>query len=583
MENNLDKGIKTREVRRDIRILDRAEDLGKKMKSVTAWTGDRVKDLTDDGIVTPEEYAESGVRRAAEDTASRAGRRVKKTLSGTRKRIEDRIRKRMRESRDTDTGAGRGAQPSGGRTAHARRVHVIKQRDAATRVVRQKQKTVKTADTYARSAGRTSRAAVRSARMTAKTTERTARAAAKAAKKAAQVSAKAAKAAAVQAKKASVAAYKAAVVIGKAVVAAVKAMIAAIKELAAVIAAGGWVSAVVIAVVCVCGLMVSSAFGIFLSGEDTGSGMTMREAVSRINSDYLAELDGIKAGCAYDELEMSGSCAVWREVLAVYAVKTSGDAEEPQEVATVDEEKLELLRNVFNEMNRVTSWTETETVTVIIESDDGHGNVVETETEEELTTLYISVSHLTAGEAAELYGFSADNRELLTELLDEKNRDLWNAVLYGVRAGDGADFVAVALSQVGNAGGKTYWSWYGFSSRVDWCACFVSWCADECGYVESGVLPRYAGCSTGVMWFRERGRWLEGTEEPAPGMVAFFDWDDPDGSNGAQDGVADHTGIVVGVSDGEVHTVEGNSGDMVRRKSYPAGWYEILGYGMPAY
>ncbi len=66
-------------------------------------------------------------------------------------------------------------------------------------------------------------------------------------------------------------------------------------------------------------------------------------------------------------------------------------------------------------------------------------------------------------------------------------------------------------------------------------------------------------------------------------MVVFFDWDDPDGSSGAQDGVADHTGIVVGISDGEVHTVEGNSGDAVRRKSYPAGWYEILGYGMPAY
>ncbi len=98
-----------------------------------------------------------------------------------------------------------------------------------------------------------------------------------------------------------------------------------------------------------------------------------------------------------------------------------------------------------------------------------------------------------------------------------------------------------------------------------------------------GVPARKTPSRDAPKWFRERGRWLEGAEEPAPGMVVFFDWDDPDGSSGAQDGVADHTGIVVGISDGEVHTVEGNSGDAVRRKSYPAGWYELLGYAMPAY
>lgn len=128
-----------------------------------------------------------------------------------------------------------------------------------------------------------------------------------------------------------------------------------------------------------------------------------------------------------------------------------------------------------------------------------------------------------------------------------------------------------------------YWSWYGFGSRVEWCACFVSWCANECGYIDIGVIPKFAGCVNGVSWFKERGQWADGSFEPAPGMIIFFDWDSPDGASGPQDGLSDHVGIVQKVEDGRVYTVEGNSGDSCRQKSYPLGYYEILGYGIPAY
>lgn len=140
----------------------------------------------------------------------------------------------------------------------------------------------------------------------------------------------------------------------------------------------------------------------------------------------------------------------------------------------------------------------------------------------------------------------------------------------------------VALSQIGNIGGEPYWSWYGFNSHVEWCACFVSWCADQCGYIEDGVIPKYAGCILGVQWFQERGQWLDNSAEPTPGMIIFFDWDNR-GSSGPQDGVADHTGIVEKVEDGCVWTIEGNSGNTCRESSYPIGNYEILGYGAPAY
>lgn len=153
-------------------------------------------------------------------------------------------------------------------------------------------------------------------------------------------------------------------------------------------------------------------------------------------------------------------------------------------------------------------------------------------------------------------------------------------VLYGIDASDDM-IVAVALSQVGNVGGEPYWSWYGFGSRVEWCACFVSWCANECGYIDVGVIPKFAGCINGVNWFKERGQWTDISAEPTPGMIIFFDWDDPD--EGGQDGLSDHVGIVEKVENGRVYTIEGNSGDSCRRKRYPLGYYEILGYGIPNY
>lgn len=158
---------------------------------------------------------------------------------------------------------------------------------------------------------------------------------------------------------------------------------------------------------------------------------------------------------------------------------------------------------------------------------------------------------------------------------------MWAAVLYGIYGVDD-QIVAVALSQVGNVGGEPYWSWYGFGSRVEWCACFVSWCANECGYIDTGVIPKFAGCVNGVQWFREREQWADNAMEPSPGMIIFFDWNNKGGS-GPQDGQADHVGIVQKVENGVVYTIEGNSGDSCRVNQYPVGHYEILGYGVVAY
>lgn len=135
--------------------------------------------------------------------------------------------------------------------------------------------------------------------------------------------------------------------------------------------------------------------------------------------------------------------------------------------------------------------------------------------------------------------------------------------------------VQVALSQEGNVGGQPYWSWYGFENRVEWCACFVSWCAQQCGYIDSGIMPKFSLCSEGVAWFSKNGQFQDGSYIPVAGDIIFFDWED--------DGTVDHVGIVENVVDGMVYTIEGNSGDQCRRRVYAIGNAVIYGYGVPIY
>lgn len=461
-----------------------------------------------------------------------------------------------------------------------RPVRSVKQaeRTAGRAVGRNARRTIKTAG-RAEKARQGTKAAIKTAEQTSRTAIKTAEATAKTAQRTAQATAKAARAAVQTARAAAKAAATTAKAAAKAVAAAAKAIIAGTKALIAAIAAGGWVAVLVVVVICLIGLIVASCFGIFFSNEDSGTGLTMPAVVREINQEYQDRLDEIKTSTFYDVLEMAGSRAVWPEVLAIYAVKTTTDPENAQEVATMDDGKKELLKEIFWDMNEISHRTESVTETVTSESDDGNGNIVTTEETVTRTYLYITVSHKTAEEMADEYGFDADQREQLAELLAEENSSLWSSVLYGIGVGNG-EIVTVALSQIGNIGGDPYWSWYGFTARVEWCACFVSWCADQCGYIEAGIIPKFALCDDGVNWFQERGLWQDNSYEPRAGDIIFFDWDSDEGG---QDGSSDHVGIVDRVENGVVYTVEGNSGDSCRQNSYSIGYYEILGYGTPAY
>ena len=146
----------------------------------------------------------------------------------------------------------------------------------------------------------------------------------------------------------------------------------------------------------------------------------------------------------------------------------------------------------------------------------------------------------------------------------------WLAGLFG-----NGQLVTIAKSQLGNEGGEKFWSWWGFTERQEWCACFVSWCADQAGLIQKEAVPKFSVCTDGVAWFQAKGKWQSGGSVPTPGTIIFFDWD--------HDGASDHVGIVESCDGTTVHTIEGNSGDAVKQNNYTVNSQSILGYGLVAY
>ena len=142
-------------------------------------------------------------------------------------------------------------------------------------------------------------------------------------------------------------------------------------------------------------------------------------------------------------------------------------------------------------------------------------------------------------------------------------------------ADESVPMVSVAMSQLGNEGGEPYWSWYDFDYRVEWCACFASWVEDQCGLIEAGKAPKFAMVGDGAAWFEGREQWIKPGGTPSAGDLIFFDWD--------RDGYLDHVGIVSGVVDDLVFTVEGNSSDLCRQKRYTLDDAVIAGYGHIVY
>ena len=419
---------------------------------------------------------------------------------------------------------------------------------------------VKTAERGVKTAQATSKATIKTAEQTAKATKEAAKASAKAAQKAAQ----AAKATA----KATAEATKTAV---RATIAAVKVIIAGTKALISALIAGGWVSVVIILIVVLLGCAVSlfgggggsnaytpvsaeveayepliqkyaKQYGIpeyvelikaVMMQESGGRGLDpMQAAEGSFNTRYPHEPNGIQ------DPEYSIQCGVQE----LKAALISAEVENP-----IDMEHIKLALQGYNFGNGYISWAKT-----------NYGGY-----------SYANAVEFSTMQAQRLGWESYGDTQYPAHVL--------RYYPYGraFTSGGNQAIVEVALTQLGNEGGQPYWSWYGFDGRVEWCACFVSWCADQCGYLDSGIVPKFAGCVDGANWFKGNGQWQDRNYEPTAGTIIFFDWEN--------DGETDHVGIVEKSENGVVYTVEGNSGDACRQNQYSVGSSSIYGYGIPAY
>ena len=588
--------IKTRDaVKGTIKTIDKAAIASERMKS--AYVG--IKEKAEQGYYADEnsatEYAADRISYAADRVKdegihqfNKQGQKAVKTTQENIGKVKDKIsdfkqsrgvkaaEQKVAQNMSEQYGlqirhgaASRSSAPDVSQTAKSQLIKTRQQgqkmikttaRNAEKAVKTTAKGTVKTTEKGIKTAQATSKAAIK----TTETSVKTAQAATKASAKTAQKAAQAAKATA----KATAEATKATV---RATIAAVKAIIAGTKALISALIAGGWIAVVIILIVVLLGCAVSlfgggsgsnaytpvsaeveayepliqkyaKQYGVpeyvelikaVMMQESGGRGLDpMQAAEGSFNTRYPHEPNGIK------DPEYSIECGVQE----LKAALISAEVENP-----IDMEHIKLALQGYNFGNGYISWAKT-----------NYGGY-----------SYANAVEFSTMQASRLGWDSYGDTQYPVHVL--------RYYPYGraFTSGGNQAIVEVALTQLGNEGGHPYWSWYGFEGRVEWCACFVSWCADQCGYIESGIIPKFSGCVDGANWFKGNGQWKDRSYEPSAGDIIFFDWEG--------DGETDHVGIVEKCENGAVYTVEGNSGDACRQKQYTVGSSSIYGYGVPAY
>ena len=534
-----------------------------------SYAADRVKD---EGIHQFNKQGQKAVKTTQENISKAKDKIIDFKQSRAVKAAEQKAAQNMSEQHGLQIRHGVASRSSATDVSQTAKSQLIKTRQQGQKMIKTTARnaekavkatakgTVKTTEKGIKTAQATSKAAIK----TTETSVKTAQAAAKASVKTAQKAAQAAKATA----KATAEATKATV---RATIAAVKAIIAGTKALISALIAGGWIAVVIILIVVLLGCAVSlfgggsgsnaytpvsaeveayepliqkyaKQYGIpeyvelikaVMMQESGGRGLDpMQAAEGSFNTRYPHEPNGIK------DPEYSIECGVQE----LKAALISAEVKNP-----IDMEHIKLALQGYNFGNGYISWAKT-----------NYGGY-----------SYANAVEFSTMQAARLGWDSYGDTQYPAHVL--------RYYPYGraFTSGGNQAIVEVALTQLGNEGGQPYWSWYGFEGRVEWCACFVSWCADQCGYIESGIIPKFAGCVDGANWFKGNGQWQDRSYEPSAGDIIFFDWEG--------DGETDHVGIVEKCENGVVYTVEGNSGDACRQKQYTVGSSSIYGYGVPAY
>lgn len=596
--------IKTRHVQKDIKVLDKTVTAAEHMKGAYIRTRDSAEQTQVKEQGNPVGYAEDQVmekgERAARGTVQQAGKQGEKVIhavrergrakkeaetfrekngepsassfsSGTEKTYQPKEQIKNRTGAQTGRTAGR--QAAGGRETGKKGAQIRELPKQTVKTIDRGEKTIKTAHASIKTSGK---AAVKGTGRTIKTAQRTGYTAVRITEITARAAGQGARAAvlttqrtAVVARQAAIAAAKAAKAAAKAISAAVKAVIASTKALVSAILAGGWIVVLILLIVILFGALFSMVGG---SNSSTITPVSAEvEAYEPLIRQYARQY-GIEE---YVEL-----------IKAVMMQESGGQGTDPMQAS-----ECGYNTRYPNTPNGITDPEYS--IDVGIQNLAACLREAGVESPVDMNNIKLALQGYNYGNgyiswAKENYGgYTYANAVEFSTMMAERNG--WSGygdteyvshvlryyVFGRIPTGTGSQaIVQVALTQEGN-GGDTYWSWYGFAQREEWCACFVSWCADQCGYIEAGVIPKFSLCSAGMEWFESRGQFMDGSYVPASGDLVFFDW--------KNDGSIDHVGIVESVVDGTIYTIEGNSGDKVARRSYPIGYGQIVGYGLPVY
>ena len=556
------RDIKVRKVQRDVKLLDRGMTVAEHMKNGFI----RIKDQTgstplqNQGSSESVAYAQESIARTAESLSYHGGRQVIRQGRKIRRRIIGRDQSVQEKVRLKKTAQSRG------QSFRSTARHGVKTQDRGTQTVKtlwklpssiktKGEQSIKAGEKAVKAAAKSSRAAAKATAQTAKGVQMSARASVIAAQRAAYAARISAKVATVVLK-----------IAAKAAAAAAKAAIAATKALISAIAAGGWVVLVILIVVILLGAALS------LLGSNSETYTPVSEEVEAYDplirqyanehgiSDYVELIKAVmmqeSGGQGTDPMQAS-ECPYNTE----YA-NTPGGITNPEYSINVG---IQYLASCLTEAE-VESPIDMEHIKLAIQGYNYGNGYIAWAKENYGGYSVTNASDFSDMMAAQLGWSSYGDKQYVAHVL--------RYFPYGrlIPTGGNGDLVEVALSQEGNSGGEIYWRWYGFEEYQPWCACFVSWCADQCGYIDAGTIPKFSLCSAGVEWFQSRGQFMYRIYTPAPGNLIFFDW--------GNDGTIDHVGIVVNVEDGFVNTIEGNSSNKVQRGRYATGDSTICGYGI---
>ena len=338
--------------------------------------------------------------------------------------------------------------------------------------------------------------AVKSKQTIIKSSKQSAKNTAKAINKSSQIAKETAKQSAKGAKKAARATKR-----------AIKFIIESTKALVNAIIAGGWVSVVIIILICLVAALCSSFYGIFFSSETSQSGMNITSVIQQINNEFDDKIDEIKSSGSFDGVEIIGSRSNWKDVLSIYAVKTTTDENNPMEIATVDENKKSILSSIFWDMNNISKSVETRTVTTTKESTDEQGNKVETTEQVEKKYLVITLTGKSAEDMSATYSFNDTQKKYLAELMSDKNNNLWASLIYnigGISGGGSIDIKDIDFSNetVNDTQKKivavaTNSAKYGISARSGYCQ---AWVADVYQAVTGSRGSAHCALCAANMW-----------------------------------------------------------------------------------